>query len=273
MPRQFAFRGDRLAYTLGIAILAGMAMFLLWAFGGDTHALIPLYSIGVFVSFTLAQGGMVRHWRRARGDGWRRRLAINAFGTVLTGVVSVVVLVEKAPASLLVAVIIPILVGIMLFIYRQYDRSSQRAGGAARSDHRAAAPPRASDRARCPALTRAVVQAVNFGRAISDDVQMVHVTDDLEAAERLRERMEKQLPGVPFVIVESPYRSLVRPFVTYLDVTSRDPEAITLVIIPEYVARHWWERILYNQTADRLRKALLGRPNTVVANVPYRSED
>ena len=124
-----------------------------------------------------------------------------------------------------------------------------------------------------PGLTRAVVQAVNFGRAISDDVQMVHVTDDLEAAEQLRERMEKQLPGVPLVIVESPFRSLVRPFVTYLDVTSRDPEAITLVIIPEYVARHWWERILYNQTADRLRKALLGRPNTVVANVPYRRED
>src|SRR5437762_14122298 len=85
--------------------------------------------------------------------------------------------------------------------------------------------------------------------------------------------MEKQLPGVPLVIVESPFRSLVRPFVTYLDVTSRDPDAITLVIIPEYVARHWWERILYNQTSDRLRKALLGRPNTVVANVPYRREE
>ena len=102
---------------------------------------------------------------------------------------------------------------------------------------------------------------------------MIHVTDDVEEGEKLRARMERQLPGVPFVIVESPYRSLVRPFVTYLDVTSRDPDAMTLVIIPEYVARHWWERILYNQTANRLRKELLGRPNTVVANVPYRRED
>jgi amino acid transporter len=272
MPRQFAFRGDRLAYTLGIAILSGMAMFLLAAFGGDTHLLIPLYSIGVFVSFTLAQFGMVRHWRRAKGDGWRRRLGINAFGTVLTGVVSVIVLVEKAPSSLLVAVIIPILVGIMVFINRQYAKTAAEL--AVRPDQ-VIAPPHRHERVivPVPALSRAVVQAVNFGRAISDDVQMVHVTDDLEDGERLRERMEKQLPGVPLVIVESPYRSLVRPFVTYLDVTSRDPEAITLVIIPEYVARHWWERILFNQTADRLRKALLGRPNTVVANVPYRGDD
>src|SRR4051812_1176521 len=272
MPRQFAFRGDRLAYTLGIAILSGVAMLLLAGFGGDTHALIPLYSVGVFISFTLSQGGMVRHWRRVRGDGWRRRLAINAVGTVLTGVVSVVVLIEKAPQSLLVAVIIPILCGIMLFINRQYLNSSRELS--LRPDQ-IITPPHRHERVvvPVPGLNRAVVQAVNFGRAISDDVQMVHVTDDIEDAERLRGKMEKQLPGVPLVIVESPYRSLVRPFVTYLDVTSRDPDAIPLVIIPEYVARHWWERILYNQTSNRLRKALLGRPNTVVANVPYRRED
>src|SRR3954453_2887074 len=145
-----------------------MAMFLLAAFGGDTHNLIPLYSIGVFVSFTLAQGGMVRHWRRHKGDGWRRRLAINAFGTVLTAVVSVVVLVEKAPASLLVAVIIPILVGVMLFIYRQYARSSDEL--MVRPDQ-IIGPPHRHERVivPVPGLNRAVVQAVNFGRAISDD--------------------------------------------------------------------------------------------------------
>jgi amino acid transporter len=272
MPRQFAFRGDRLAYTLGIAILAGMAMFLLAAFGGDTHALIPLYSIGVFISFTLAQGGMVRHWRRTRGDGWRRRWAINAFGTVLTGVVSVVVLIEKAPSSLLVAVIIPILVGIMIFINGQYRNSMRELD--VRPDL-VIGPPHRHERViiPVPGFTRAVVQAVNFGRALSDDVQMVHITDDVDAGELLRKRMERQLPGVPLVIVESPFRSLVRPLVTYLDVTTRDKDAITLVIIPEYVARHWWERILYNQTANRLRAELLGRPNTVVANVPYRREE
>jgi amino acid transporter len=271
MPRQFSFRGDRLAYTLGIAILAGLAIALVILFNADTHALIPLYSVGVFVSFTLSQAGMIRHWRRERGDGWRRRLAINAVGCVLTGVVSVVVLVEKAPPSLLVAIIIPILVAVMLFINRQYANSSRELDVRPET---VIGPPHRQERVvvPVPGLTRAVVQAVNFGRAISDDVQMVHVTDDVEEGERLRARMARQLPGVPFVIVESPYRSLVRPFVTYLDVTSRDPEAITVVIIPEYVARHWWERLLYNQTANRLRTALLGRPNTVVANVPYRRE-
>jgi hypothetical protein len=118
-----------------------------------------------------------------------------------------------------------------------------------------------------------VVQAVQFGRSLSDDVQMVHITDDVEAAEDLRARVEQALPGVPFVIVESPFRGLVQPFVTYLDVTLRDRDSITLVIIPEYVARHWWERILYNQTANAMRKALLGRPHTVVANVPFRPEE
>jgi amino acid transporter len=272
MPRHFAFRGDRLAYTLGIAILSGLAIVLLAVFNGDTHSLIPLYSVGVFVSFTLSQGGMVRHWRRVRGNRWQWRLAINALGCVLTGIVAVVVTVEKAPPSLLVAVIIPVLVLVMVFISRQYDHSAKELAvrpdlviGAPRRQERAVIP--------VPGLTRAVVQAVNFGRALTDDVQMVHVTDDVEAGERLRDQMARQLPGVPFVIVESPLRSLVRPFVTYLDVTARDPEALTLVIIPEYVARHWWERILYNQTANRLRTELLGRPNTVVANVPYRREE
>ena len=123
-----------------------------------------------------------------------------------------------------------------------------------------------------PGLTRAVVQAVQFGRSISYDVQLVHVTDDVAEGERLRARFEQQLPEVPFVIVESPYRSLVRPFVTYLDVTGQDADAVTLVIIPEYVARHWWERLLYNQTAKRLKQAILGREHTVIADVPYRRE-
>ena len=135
-------------------------------------------------------------------------------------------------------------------------------------------PPRRKERVviPIPGMTRAVVQAVNFGRTISEDVLVVHVTDDVEAAEALRERFERQMPGVPLVIVESPYRSLIRPFVTYLDVTTTDPEMVTIVVLPEYVARHWWERLLYNQVANSLKRALLGRPNTVVTTVPYRRE-
>ena len=271
MPRQFGFRGDRLAYTLGIAILSGMAILLVVLFHGDTNALIPLYSVGVFVSFTISQSGMVVHWLKVKGARWRMRLSINAVGAVMTFVVLIVVLVSKAPYSLLVAVIIPILVGIMLFIEKQYAHTQKQLEvkrgivfGAPRRHERVVVP--------IPNLSRAVVQAIQVGRALSEDIQVVHVTDDREEGEKLRARFEQQFPGVPFVIVESPYRSLIRPFVTYLDVTSQDKEAMTLIIIPEYVAEHWWEQLLYNQTSKRLRRALLGRPDTVIAAVPYRRE-
>jgi hypothetical protein len=193
-------------------------------------------------------------------------------GAVLTGVVSIVVLLGKAPESLLVAIIIPILVGLMLFIHREYRAQARELEV---RPEIVVGPPHRRERVviPVPALTRAVVQAVNFGRSISDDVICVHVTDDAEAGERLRERFERQMPGVPFVIVESPFRSLVRPFVAYLDVTgTKDPEAITLVVLPEYVPRHWWDRILYNQVTNQLKRALLGRPNTVISTVPYRRE-
>lgn len=277
MPRQMSFRGDRLAFTLGIVILSAVAIALLVLFGGNTTALIPLYSIGVFISFTISQFGMVLHWRKERSDGWRWRLATNGLGAVLTAIVSVVVLVAKAPTSLLVALIIPILVGIMVFIHRQYRASNDELE--VRADVRIPGPHR-KERVivPVPSITRAVVQAINVGRSIAPDVQAILVSDEPEEAQKLRERWERQLPDVPLVIVESPYRALVAPLLAYLDVLDRawpaDKEApITFVVIPEYVARSWWERILYNQSAKRLRQVLLGRPHTVVVNVPYRRDD
>jgi len=276
MPRQFSFRGDRLAFTSGIVILSLAASLLVVLFGGITTALIPLYAVGVFIAFTIGQSGMVLHWRRERPAGWVRRLAINAFGALLTGSVFVVVLIAKAPTSLLVAVIIPVLVGVMLFIQRQYRASAKEL--AVRSDAVIRGPHR-EERVvvPVPALNRAVVQAVNVGRSIDPNVQAVLVSDDPEQAAAIKTQWERQLPDVPLVIVESPYRALVAPLLSYLDVLDRawpaDKEApITFVVIPEYVARSWWERILYNQSAKRLRQALLGRPHTVVVNVPYRRE-
>jgi hypothetical protein len=129
-----------------------------------------------------------------------------------------------------------------------------------------------------PTLNRAVVQAINVGRSISDDVRAVYISDDPEQAAEMRANWQRQVPGVPLVVVESPYRALVGPLVAYLDVLDNAwpadrPEPITFVVVPEYVARHWWERVLYNQSAKRLRTALLGRPHTVVVNVPYRRDD
>ena len=278
MPRQFAFRGDRLAYNWGIVVLAGIACLLLIVFGGVTTLLIPLYSVGVFVCFTLSQIGMVRHWRRVRESGWRWRASVNGIGAVLTGVVLVVVAsVKFTSGAYLVIILIPIQVSIFLFIHRQYGAAARQL--AMRPDQ-IVRPPHREERVviPVPALNRAVVQAVNVGRSISDDVRAVYISDDPEGAIEMRKRWQHQVPGVPLVIVESPYRALVGPLIAYLDVldggSSPDKESpITFVVVPEYVARHWWERILYNQSAKRLRTALLGRPHTVVVNVPYRRED
>jgi amino acid transporter len=278
MPRQFAFRGDRLSFSWGIVALAGVAVGLLVAFGGDTHALIPLYSVGVFVTFTLSQTGMVIHWRRERPRGWEWKALINGVGAVLTGVVLVVVASAKfGDGAYLVVILIPILVAMMLFIDRQYRASSQQLAvkpglvvGEPHREERVIVP--------IPGLNRAVVQAVNVARSIGDDVRAVFISDDPDEAGRVRTQWEKQVPGVPLVVVESPYRALAGPLLAYLDVLDTawppDKEApITFVVIPEYVARSWWERLLYNQSAKRLRTLLLGRSHTVVVNVPYRRED
>ena len=274
MPRQFAFRGDRLAFSYGIIVLATIAASLVVIAGGETHLLIPLYAVGVFIDFTISQSGMIRHWLRERGQGWRRRLAINAFGCVLTGIVAIVVTIAKAPPSLVVLALIPVLVGIMWFIRRQYDAQevelSVRDLGVLPGPHR-------EQRVVIPinGINRAVVQAVNFGRALTADVRGVYVTDDLEVADTLRARWERQLPDVPLVIVESPFRAVTSPFIAYLDILDQawppDKEApVTIVVLPEYVARHWWDRMLYNQTAKRLKAELVGREHTVIADVPYR---
>ena len=271
MPRHFAFRGDRLAYTVGILLLGAVASVLVIVFGGRTTALIPLYSVGVFVAFTISQAGMVRHWLAVRGPGWRRRLAVNGVGAGLTGVVAVVVTAAKAPDSLLVAVMVPGLAGLMLLVRREY--SVQASDLAVRPDV-VIGPPRREERVIVPVpeVNRAVVQAVTFGRSISENVIAVHVTDDLQAGSAFRNTFTRQMPGVALVIVESPYRAVVEPLVAYLEASSSDPDLLTIVVLPEFVPRHWWDQVLFNQVAGRLRRALIGRPNTVVSMVPYRRD-
>jgi hypothetical protein len=218
---------------------------------------------------------MIRHWLREKSPGYRRRLAINAFGAVLTGIVAVIVVTVKFwDGAWIVLVLIPILVGIMSFIRRQYEAQERelevRDEGVLPGPHR-------EQRVIVPVngINRAVVQAVNFGRALGPDIRAVYVTDDLDAADALRARWERQLPDVPLVIVESPYRAVISPVVAYLDILDQawppDKEApVTIVVLPEYVARHWWDRMLYNQTAKRLKAELVGREHTVIADVPYR---
>ena len=274
-PRQAAILGDRLAFSWGIVALAVVSAALLYLLDGSVTSLIPLYSIGIFLSFSISQTGMVRHWLAERGAGWTWRAGLNLFGAVVTGIVFVIITLAKLPRGAWIALVaIPILVLAMEWIRARYRH--QEAELRVDEDVEIARPER-GQRVVVPVngLNRAVVQAVNVGRAVSSDIRAVYITDDPEAGDILRERWERQLPDVPFVVVESPYRALIGPLRAYLDVLDRTwppdrPIPTTVVVLPEYVGRHWWDRVLYNQTARRLRASIVGRDATVILDVPYR---
>jgi amino acid transporter len=271
MPRQFAFRGERLAFNSGIVMLAVIASVVVVAFRGRVEALIPLYAIGVFTAFTLSQSGMVRHWLTSHDEGWRRSAVINGLGATATGIVAVVFAIAKfGLGAWIVIIIVPVLVAMMLFIRREYATAEEELH--VRPEATIERPMR-KQRVVVPLqdMRRDAIQAIKFGLTMSDEVVAVHVTDDLLRAGRLRERFERQVPGVELVILESPYRELVQPFIRYLEVgASRDAGTVTIVLVPERIIRHWWERFLYNQNAHRIRDALTGHPRILVADVPFR---
>jgi amino acid transporter len=270
-PRQFALRGERLAFNSGIVALSLASIALVVAFDGSADRLIGLYAIGVFTSFTLSQSGMVRHWFGERGPGWRRSAFINGVGAFVTGVVVVVIAISKFDQGVwMIIIVVPILIIMMLFIKREY--ALEGVGLDVQPDlvfgphHR-----RQRVVVAAQAMSRAVVQAVRVGQTMGEEVQLVHVTLDHMEGELFRERVERQLPGVRVVLVESPYRALVRPFVRYLEVSqAEDPERLTIVLLPEHLPRHWWDRLLYNQNVHRIRAALVGRKDFVVLDTPYR---
>ena len=272
-PRQFAFRGERLAFNAGIIALAVVSIVLVVAFRGQVEALIPLYAIGVFTAFTLSQAGMVHHWFAERGPGWRRSAFFNGLGATTTAIVVVIFAVAKfALGAWIIFVVVPVLIALMLFVHHTY---AQEAQGLEVASQAVIPEPRRPRRVvvAAPAFTRAVIQAIRVGETMAPHVDVIHVTADLEEGERFRKRVEQQVPSAVVVIVESPYRSLVNPVVRYLQTEQADhPEQVTVVLIPEYVARHWWERYLYNQNAHRIREALVGRRDIVVLDVPYRRE-
>ncbi|MGD0020066.1 MAG: APC family permease [Candidatus Limnocylindrales bacterium] len=270
-PRQFALRGERLAFNSGIVALALVSIFLVVAFNGSPDRLIGLYAIGVFTSFTLSQSGMVRHWFSERGSGWRRSAVINGVGAVVTAVVVVVIAVSKFDQGVwMIIIVVPVLIAMMLFIKHEYDVEGR---GLEVEPDVVFGPPHRRQRVVvvAQAMSRAVVQAVKVGETMGEEVQVVHVTLDPAEGEHFRERVERQLPGVRVVLVESPYRALVRPFVRYLEVSqAEDPNRVTIVLLPEHLPRHWWDRVLYNQNVHRIRAALVGRKDFVVLDTPYR---
>jgi hypothetical protein len=272
-PRRFALRGERLAFNSGIVALAAASILLVAVFNGSVEGLIGLYAVGVFTSFTLSQAGMVRHAWRNRGPGWQRGVLISGVGSATTFVVALVVIASKfEQGAWIVLVVIPILVAVMLLIRHEYDAEGR---GLEVQPDVVFGPRMRRQRVvvAAQAMSRAVVQAVRLAQTMGEEVQIVHVTPDRGEGERFRERVDRQLPGVRVVLVESPYRALVRPFVRYLEVSqAEDPEQVTIVLLPEHLPRHWWDRVLYNQNVHRIRSALMGRRDFVILDCPYLRE-
>jgi amino acid transporter len=271
VPRQFANQGDRLVFSNGILILSGFAILLVVVFQGDTHALLPLYAIGVFLSFTISQSGMVVHWLRLRSAGWHWRLGVNGVGALATGIVLLTLAVTKfSEGGWIVVIVIPLLVGTFLVMHRHYAEVAQEL-----SLEGLEGPPRLQHTVLVLVgdVHRGVVRAVQYAKTLTAPtvaVRAVYVETDPALTARLEEKWSKWGLGVPLVVLTSPYRSMLRPFLDYLDqIQARGGDQMVTIVLPEFLPRRWWQHVLHNQTALLVKGALLFRKNTVVADVPY----
>ena len=268
LPRQFMNQGDRLAFSNGIVALSVLAGILIVAFEGDTHALIPLYMIGVFVSFTLSQAGMVRKWRREGGEGWLGSALLNLVGAASTGVVLVVVAVTKfAEGAWIILVLIPLLVLWFRSVHKHYARVAEQLS---LRDFTEEARPHNTVLVPIGGVHRAVVQALQYAKMLGSDVRAVFVDVDPNATATVRREWERWGQEIPLVVLPSPYRSLMEPLLEYIEqVDAERPDDFITIVLPEFVPARWWHHLLHNQRALLIKGALLFKRNTVVTSVPF----
>jgi amino acid transporter len=288
LPRQLAFRGSRLVYSRGIVALALVAIVLIVAFRASVGALIPLYAIGVFLSFTLAQAGMAKRWHKsgelAPGESiketgstlsydprWRTKMIINGFGAVCTALVIVIFAVTKfTEGAWVILILIPVIVYLLSRVHSHY-RSIARSlsledfGEPPTSGrHRVILP--------ISGVHKGTMAALRYAQSLSDDVTAVHVSIDPEDTEKLKQKWEMWGEGVRLVILDSPYRLLLEPLVEYVEeiAEQRQPNDTITVVVPQFVPNRWAANLLHTQTATWLRFALLGKPNIMITDVPYQ---
>jgi amino acid transporter len=288
LPRQLTYRGSRLVYSRGIVLLAILASILIIVFQASVTRLIPLYAIGVFLSFTLSQSGMARRWHKIgklqpgmevqeRGSTlrydrhWRLKMFINAFGAICTTIVLVVFAVTKFPdGAWIVIVIIPLLVLMFSSIHRHYRRLAKQL-----SLENFGVPPRiARHRVIIPisGVHRGTLAALRYAKTLSDDITAVHIMIDPDEAERIRKKWEIWGDGRRLVILDSPYRLFIEPLLSYIEELDqhRKPNEIITIIVPEFVPKKWASSLLHTQTANTLRQALLFKKDIVITSVPYQ---
>jgi amino acid transporter len=276
LPRQLAILGDRLVYSNGIIFLSGTAALLVMIFKGEVNAIIPLYAVGVFTSFTLSQLGMVVRWLRLKTAGWQASTVMNGIGSLATFVVLTVIILTKFVAGAWVVVVgIPLLVAVFLSVNRHYKYVAERLSINDLAPRGYIPRPRTAQVSH-PAivimgsLNRGTVEALDYARSIADEIIAVHV--DIGGTDRLklRKRWDELESDVQLVILDSQYRSIVEPIVDFIAGYEKEhPDVLSTIIIPAFVTRNWWEGLLHNQTTWFLKAALLGKRSRVITTVRY----
>lgn len=274
VPRQFTIRGKRLSFSVGIMALSFVACILVFIFNADTHLLIPLYSVGVFISFTLAQSGMVMHWKSTKEDGWKYRSFINGFGAVITLVTTGIIASEKFFAGAwAVILVIPILVFSMLRIHKHYNKVAyglriseddlKNVDFRVKYYHLVIVP--------IASLNKATIGALQYAQSISDNVIALNISTDKEALEKLKSKWELLDTDILLISKYSPYRAVVTPIINYIDLIANatiENERIT-VVLPEFETHEKWGSVLHNHTGFFLRETLLKRDKIIVTTFPY----
>ena len=269
MPHQMSMMGDRLVFSNGVIILGVFSCFLIVFFNGDTHALIPLYAVGVFLSFTISQAGMVKRWLVKKGPHWEKKLLVNGIGAVTTAIATVIIASTKfTHGAWIVIVLIPLLIMFFRAIRSHYKAVSEQVALA--RGHRPPMPRRNIVVLPIGGVNRAVIRAVDYARSRSGDIRAVLVDVDPEETARVEIQWAQWGCGVPLTVLPSPYRSVLSSLLDYLEqVLQKDQECWVTVVIPEILPARWWQNILHNQRAFMLKGALLFKDRVILTDVPY----
>jgi amino acid transporter len=270
MPHSFSSRGDRLAFSTGIMFLGGISALLLVVFKGNVDSLIHLYAVGVFLAFSMSDTGMVVHWWKTRGKGWKTSILINGADAILTTSILIIVIITKFMyGAWIIILLIPMIVPVFIFIHKHYGRVAEQL----RVLSMQAPPPQTIEHSVLMPIddvNYASLRAMSFARTISKDITVIHIATDTKRAEKIQEKMQTYAPDLKLVIVESPLRAFMRPLLTYVDFHHRQhPRGFVTIVMPEFITAHWWERFLHNRTAEHLTQAFKRHPNIAVVNVPY----
>jgi hypothetical protein len=268
MPRQLANRGDRLVFSNGIMVLAVVAGVLLWLFHGDTHALIHLYAVGVFISFTLSQAGMVRRFISRKEPGWRHHAAVSGVGATATGIVVIIELTTKfTEGAWITALLIAFQVFIFYAIHAHYTFYARQLSS---KEWQPVWPRKHIVVVPVAGVSKSTAGALAYALLLSSNIRAVSVATDPSQVQRLQDDWDLWDSGVPLEVLISPYRAIVRPLLEYIRKVQLEerPDWLT-VVLPEVVPARWWHSFLHNQTVLAMKASLLFRKRTVVTSVPY----